>query len=160
MPEGPIRRQQQIPSYYHEAPVESSVTTLALRAIGVGCISAAAGMWLIPVASGDAVMQLTKLMMSACMAVGGVMMFSGSRRASGPEVRIDTRARRIIVIERDASGRIQSELTHDVDLLGEIVLRDNLLTARDAQGQQMIALPVRDPSVEKALLAMLDGPRA
>ena len=159
MPEGPIRRQQQIPSYYNETPPEGTLLTVALRAIGVGCISAAVGMWLIPVVPGDALMQLTKLLLSACMAVGGVMIFSGSRSAVGPEVRIDTRARRIMIIERDARGRVQSEVSHEVDRLSEIVLRDKLLTARDAQGRPMIALPVQDVAVENALKAMISGSR-
>ncbi|MEB8388673.1 hypothetical protein OO012_15710 [Rhodobacteraceae bacterium KMM 6894] len=160
MPDGPIRRQQKVPSYYTEAAAETSLMTPVLRAIGVGCISAAGGMWLIPVVPGDALMQLTKLLLSACMAVGGVMLFGGSRRTVGPEVHIDTRARRIMIIERDAKGRVQSETSHEVDLLSEIVLRDNLLTARDAHGRTMIALPVRDPAVENALMAMLSRARA
>lgn len=155
MPDGPIRRQQQTPSYYSEAPAEIPVLSLVLKAIGVGCISAAGGMWLIPVMPGDALMQLTKLLLSACLAVSGVMICGGLRGETGPEVQIDTRARRIMVIERDARGRIHSEVNHDIDALSEIVLRDNLLTARDAQGRPMIALPVRDPAVENALLAML-----
>lgn len=155
MPDGPIRKQQQTPSYYHEEPRENTLLEIVLRAVGVACMAAAGGMWLIPVVPGDALMQLAKLMLSACMALGGVMIFSGLRRNDGPEVRIDTRARRIMVIERDARGHVRSEISHDIEALSEIVLRDNLLTARDAMGRPMIALPVTDPAVENALLAML-----
>ncbi|MCZ4352969.1 hypothetical protein O4H61_10635 [Roseovarius aestuarii] len=160
MPEGPVRRQQQVPSYYNEAPLENPLVTLVLKAVGVGCIAAAVGMWLIPVVPGDALMQLAKLLLSACMAAGGVMVFAGFRREAGPEVRIDTRQRRINVIEHDKRGNVLSNIDHDIDQLSEIVLRDNLLTARDQNGRQVIALPVTDPAIENALMAMLARSRA
>jgi len=156
MPDGPLRHERIIPQHYIEVAQEGGLSRIGLSITAIAALMAAAGLWLIPVMPGDGAMQLAKLALSASLAMGGTMLLSARNAAGGPEVHIDTVVRRMTVIEKDARGRIRSEIVYPVDALGEMVLRDGLLTARDASGQPLIALPVGDTSVETALLSMLN----
>ncbi len=155
MPDGPLRRQRDVPAHFTEALPENKVRRAVFRVAAVGALAAAAGLWLVPVVPGDALMQVFKLAFSALLAMGGVAGVTRSRGQHGPEVQIDTHGRRLTVIERDATGHVRSECSYAVDGLKEIVLRDNMLTARDAQGSTLIALPVKAPLVRAALMRVL-----
>ncbi len=158
MPDGPLRHQRLIPQHYTEVVAAGRLRRNAMRIAGVSALVAAAGLWLIPVVPGDGAMQLTKLALSLALAGGGAFLLPTRASDAGPEVQIDTVARRLTIIEKDARGRTLSQIAYCVDTLGELVLRDGLLTARDASGQPLIALPVGDASVEAALLSMLGRP--
>ncbi len=160
MPDGPLRRQRDVPAHFTEVLPENTVRRTAFRVAAVGSLAAAAGLWLVPVVPGDALMQVFKLAFSALLAMGGVAVLTRSRGQNGPEVQIDTHGRRLIVIERDANGDVRSERSYAVDGLKEIVLRDNMLTARDAHGSALIALPVTDPLVRAALMGVLSQDHA
>ncbi len=160
MPDGPLRRQRDVPAHFIEALPENMLRRSAMRVAAVGSLAAAVGLWLVPAVPGDALMQVIKLAFSALLAVGGVAVLTRSRSQNGPEVHIDTHGRRLTVIERDANGRVRSERSYAVDGLKEIVLRDNMLTARDAQGSALIALPVTDPLVRAALMGVLSQGQA
>jgi len=155
MPDGPLRHERLIPQHYVEVAATSRLRRSAMAIAGASALMAAAGLWLIPVVPGDGAMQLTKLALSMALAGGGAFLLPIRAADAGPEVQIDTVGRRLSIIEKDASGRIQSEIGYSVDTLSEIVLRDGLLTARDADGQPLITLPVGDASVEAAILSML-----
>ncbi|PVA10475.1 hypothetical protein DC366_09680 [Pelagivirga sediminicola] len=155
MPEGPLRKQRDVPAHYIEALPENVLRRGVLRFAAVASMTAAAGLWLVPVLPGDAVMQLFKLAVSAVLALGGVAILARTRTAQAPEVHVDTQQRRLTIIERDAQGHVRSRQCHAVDGLTEIVLRDNMLSARDTQGAPLFALPVSDPAVEAALRRML-----
>ncbi|HEY9040043.1 MAG TPA: hypothetical protein VIN05_13995 [Roseovarius sp.] len=160
MPDGPLRRQRDVPAHFTETPPENTLRRGALRCAAVGSLMAAAGLWLLPVVPGDALMQLFKLALSALLAMGGIAILVRTRRPDGPEVHVDTQARRLMIVERDAKGTVRSERCHPIDELQEIVLRDDMLTARDAQGGALLALPVTDPAIQAALMGMLSRERA
>ena len=160
MPEGPLRRQRDVPAHFNETLPENTLRRGAMRCAAVGSLMAAAGLWLVPAVPGDALIQLFKLALSALLAMGGIAILMRTRRPDGPEVHVDTRDRRLTIIERDAKGIVRSERCHPIDELKEIVLRDNMLTARDAQGSALFTLPVTDPAIQAALMGMLSRERA
>ena len=155
MPDGPLRHERLIPQHYIEVTAAGRVRRNAMRIAGITALIAAAGLWLIPVVPGDGAMQLTKLALSMALAAGGAFLLPARASDAGPEVQIDTVARCLTIIEKDTQGRTLSETAYSVDTLGDLVMRDGLLTARDASGQPLIVLPVEDPSVEAALRSML-----
>lgn len=159
MPEGPLRHQRQVPLHHIEAFEAGALRRTALRCGAAALLIAALGLWLVPVIEGDALMQLCKLALSAvlAMAMAGVLMLIGRGGIAGPEVHVNTRTRRMTIIERDAKGLVCSQIGHDIDALGDIVLRDGLLTARCGAGQPLVTLPVSDPKVEAALMGLLAG---
>lgn len=160
MPDGPLRRQRDVPAHFNNALPEISLRRAALRFAAVGSLAAAAGLWLVPAVPGDALMQVSKLALSALLAMGGIAVLTRTRRPGGPEVQIDTRDRRLTIIERDAKGHVTSRQCHAIDELTDVVLREDMLTARDAQGGALPALPVTDAEVRAALTGMLSQERA
>ncbi len=157
MPEGPLRHQRITPLHHMEVVETGALRHLALRCAAVALLIAAIGLWLVPVIEGDAMMQLFKLASSAALAMAGVMLMAARPEAPGPEVRINPATREMTIIERDAQGHLRSEICHDIDTLGDIVLRDGLLSARCSAGQHLVTLPVTDPRIEDALNAVLAG---
>ncbi|QIE45060.1 hypothetical protein G5B38_05670 [Pseudohalocynthiibacter aestuariivivens] len=155
MPEGPARKEAPIPSHHFEAEHESPLRSFVYRCTGVAAMLAAVGIWLVPVVPGDAAMQLAKVVMSAALVLGGGTLFASLRRADGPTIEIDTRRRLLTIIDHDTRGKVRMTNVHSVDSLSEIVLRDGLLTARDAQGRSLLAIGVTDEATKMALRQML-----
>lgn len=124
------------------------------RFLGAVSLMAAAGVWLLPVVPGDTGLQLIKLLFSVAFAAGGTAGLMATPRRAGPEIRIDPHLRRISLIDHDAKGHVRSEITHDFDALGEVVMRDSWLTARDAGGRQLISLPITDARAEASMREM------
>lgn len=160
MPDGPLRQQRQTPTYYIETEPADGLRHGVLRFVAAASLAAAAGLWLIPVMPFDALMQVVKVVASIGLGVLGVVLLLMPQDPPEPEVHIDTQKKHLIIVERDTRGRICAERCHAIDTLGDIVLRDRLLTARDANGDPLIALPVTDPSVHAALTRMLAGAAA
>lgn len=158
MPEGPLMHQDTRDPFQEEATVDP-LKRAALRCMGIAAVTAAIGVWMVPALPGDAAMQLVKLTLSLGLLLGGAIMFSALRAVAGPEVRIDPRTRRLTILERGLDGKVRMEISHDIDSLAEIVLKDHLLTARDAQGRPLIALSVTDPQAEGAIRDILNGVR-
>ncbi|MFX0542627.1 hypothetical protein ACEWPM_012950 [Roseovarius sp. S4756] len=157
MPEGPLRHQRQVPLYHMEASETGVLRRVTSRCTGAALLMAAAGLWLVPVIDGDAMMQLYKLAFSGVLAVVGAILLTGGHAAIGPEVHLNPHTRQLTIIERDAHKNIRSQASHDIDTLGDVVLRDGLLTARCGAGLPLMSLPVTDPKVEAALHDMLAG---
>lgn len=158
MPDGPPRQQH----IYHPAEDDCEggrdpLMRSALRCLGAGAVVAAFGVWLMPSMPGDAAMQLIKLLMSVVLLAAGAILLSVRAGAAGPEIHIDTRARRLTILHQGADGRMRAEVAHDIDALSEVVLRDRLLTARDADGRALFALTIDNPQAERAIRAMLRG---
>ncbi|MBU2998330.1 hypothetical protein KO491_00670 [Roseovarius nubinhibens] len=126
---------------------------LACRGLGVALIIAAAGVWLVPVAPGDGLMQMTKMLFSLAFVGLGLLGLTWQVDAGLPDITIDPERREIRMTEFDAKGRVRSELSHRFDDLSDVVLRDDWLTARDGHGRLLVSLPVRDPRAVKALRA-------
>lgn len=118
----------------------------------------ALGLWLIPVAHGDAAMQLMKLLVSLLM-VGTGMMFilSVDRGAELPEIQIDTQKRELRVLKLDDACNSYVAKTHKLDDLAEVTVKDKLLTARDASGNIAVSVPIRDRTAEREVRAALEG---
>ncbi|SEK48885.1 hypothetical protein [Roseovarius nanhaiticus] len=155
MPEGPLRHQRVVPQHHIEMSDDGGLRRLGMRGTALSLLVASVGLWLVPVIEGDAMMQLFKLAFSAAMAMIGVMLLGARVGPMGPEVRVDPATRRMTIIERGHDGHVRSETVHDIDALGDIVLRDGLLTARCAGGQTLVTLPVSDPRIEAALMRVL-----
>ncbi len=120
------------------------------------CISAL-GLWLVPVDAGDAAMQLIKLLVSVVMlALGMMFIFSINRRAELPEIQIDTLKRELRVIKRDHANNPFVEAFHAFENMAEINLKGHHLSARDADGQVIVSVPLRDKATARALQAALD----
>lgn len=158
MPEGPLRHQDNRDPFQEEQTIDP-IKRAALRCLGVAAVMAAIGIWMVPTLPGDAAMQLVKLTLSLGLLLGGAIMFTALRGVAGPEVHIDPRSRRLTIVERGLDGKVRMEVSHDIDTLSEIVLRDHLLTARDAQGHPLLALSVTDPQAEAAIRDLLAGAR-
>ncbi|MFX0546984.1 hypothetical protein ACEWPL_015710 [Roseovarius sp. S1116L3] len=157
MPEGPLRHQRQVPLCHVEAGETGTLRRTASRCTAAALLLAAVGLWLVPVIDGDAMMQLYKLAFSGVLAVVGVILLTGGQAPVGPEVYLNPRTRELTIIERDAQKNICSQASHDIDTLGDVVLRDGLLTARCGAGMPLMSVPVTDPKVEAALHDMLAG---
>jgi hypothetical protein len=157
MPEGPLRHQSKVPLHHIEISETGALRRTGMRCSAAALLIAALGLWLVPAVEGDALMQLGKLALSAVLAMTGAVMLFGRSGIAGPEVHVNTRTRRMTIIERDERGSVRSEICHDIDTLGDIVLRDGLLTARCGAGQPLVTLPVSDPKVEAALMGLLAG---
>lgn len=159
MPDGPLKYQDARDPFHDEVTVDP-LKRAALRCLGVAAVMAAIGVWMVPTLPEDAAMKLVKLTLSIGLLLGGAIVFSALRSVSGPEVRIDTYTRRLTIIERGLDGKVRMEVSHDIDTLDEIVLQDQLLTARDAQGRPILALSVTDLQAEAAIRDMLNGVRS
>ncbi len=159
MPDGPLRMQRDVPAHYTEMLPEPMLRRAVLRCAAAASVAAAVGLWLVPAIQGDALMQLFKLAFSALLAMGGIAVLTRTRRPDGQEVHIDTCGRRLTIIHRAPQGHVRSERCHHVDSLKEIVLRDDMLTARDTHGAALFALPVTDPAIRAALMGMLSQGR-
>lgn len=157
VPEGPLRHEAAIPSHYLE-DAQDTLTPLRFalfRCTALAATLAAVGLWLVPVDQGDPLMQLFKLFLSASLLFGAGTLLSSLRAPEGPTVEIDPRRRTLTIIEHDARGRVRMQAEHAIDTLSEIVLRDRLLSARDAQGRSLITLPVSDAATHAALARVL-----
>ncbi len=155
IPEGPLRHEAPVPAHHAEAEIEPTLRRLIYLCTGVAAILAALGIWLVPVASGDPAMQLVRFVISATLFLGAGTLLASLRSAEGPTIEIDTRRRLLTIIDSDARGKVRMTNVHAIDSLSEIVLRDGLLTARDALGRSLLAIMVRDAATKVALRQML-----
>ncbi|RKF14774.1 hypothetical protein D6850_07800 [Roseovarius spongiae] len=156
-PEGPLRRETPIPSHYIE-DADDAMSPLRVgvyRGTAVAATIAALGLWMVPIHQVDPIMQIFKLFLSASLLLGAAALMITQRQPAGPAIEIDPRRRTLTVIDVDADGRSNVRAEHAIDSLSEIVLRDSLLTARDASGNSLIALPVNDAATHAALAQLL-----
>lgn len=102
----------------------------------------AAGMWLVPGSNWDSALMLIKLGLTSFLLLGGIMLMQSARRTLVPEVHLDPRGSRLILIERDDRGQVQREIKLSYDDLSEIDFRDNMLIARDHHGQTIVQMPL------------------
>ena len=135
-------------------PGQSSLRRAITTAGGAACVMAAMGLWAIP--SEDAAMQLMKLPVSAALFFGGLILFRGLREAEDqPEVQIDTARRQLRVFEYDRHGRAVLSACHDIDDLQDLSLSGQTLSARDANGNLVVSMPVPSRAAESRLRKLL-----
>lgn len=160
MPDGPLKRQSGYNPFEEKRRDRAEASLRAgLRWLAVAAVVAAFGVWAMPSMPGDTVMLWIKLLLSLTLLAGGVLVFWTMQPVAGPEVRIDPQQRCLTILTRGADGKIHSVAEHDIDSLRDIVLRDKLLTAWDADGAQIFALPVNNRQVEIALRDLLSAKR-
>jgi len=156
MPEGPLQYQD-VGLSENENDIDLGFKYVALRCLGVSALTASLGIWLLPVTPGDAAIQLVKLFLSIALLIGSGVVFSALRAVAGPEIQIDPNTRRLTILERGVDGKVKVEIAHEIDALEEIILQDHLLTARDSHGRPLLAIPISDPEVERAIRNVLSG---
>lgn len=120
--------------------------------LGVSLVVSAAGLWLFASAPDDAALALIKLLVSVSMLLLGLMFLGGTNRSRDePELRIDTRIRRLSIVHFGTCGKPSRIEEFDIDSFAEFSLRDGALHARDATGRQVVAIPVSDRATENAI---------
>ncbi len=150
---------KQAPHSFHDtaAMPEAKAKKTDLRRAAKGflgsvLILSSAGVWLVSTGGTDAAMMLIKLLFSLSLFCVGAMCFSTLDADDlAPEVQIDTKRRQLRVIETGLDGRTRRVAVHALDDLAELSLRDQVLTARDFTGRQIVALPITDRATERAL---------
>jgi len=126
---------------------------LALRVlVGTALVTAAFGLWVAPAGVGDSGMMLMKLLVSLAFFWAGVVcLLPRADRDDRPRIELDPNARRLRVIYPEHAGGAARLVAHDIDSMAELSLRDRLLTARDRDGRQLVAIEVQDARTERML---------
>lgn len=128
-----------------------SFVRLGLRLAGVGFITAALGLWVLPSHAADPEMMLIRLLVSIGLFWVGMLGLHAARRPDmRPEVQIDRRAREMRVMS-PVHGGAPDVAVHRLDDLLELSLRDGLLSARDRGGNLVVSLDVPHGRGERAL---------
>ncbi len=157
VPEVPIKRASK-PALIEETSSATPVKRALLAGLGVASLMAALGVWIVPVDEGDTAMQLVKLVFSVSMLVLGMLFVSAlDNRNAEPEIHLDPKARQLRIIEIDNKGTAHIAGDFKLDDLSDITLKDCHLTARDANGDQIVSVPVRNAAAEKAIRDALAG---
>lgn len=151
MPDAPIKRST-TPKVIEETSSASPVKRALLAGFGVATLLAALGVWIVPVDEGDTAMQLVKLVFSVSMLVLGMLFVSAlDSRHAEPEIHLDPKARRLRIVKIDDRGRGHVAGDFSLDELSDITLKDRHLTARDARGEEVVSVPVRNAAAERAI---------
>ncbi|WP_299843096.1 hypothetical protein [uncultured Roseovarius sp.] len=151
MPDTPIKRLEAA-EVIAESSSASPLKRALLAGFGVATLLAALGVWIVPVDEGDTAMQLVKLVFSVSMLVLGMLFVSAlDSRHAEPEIHLDPTARRLRIVEVDTRGKAHVAGDFSLDELSDITLRDRHLTARDATGEEVVSVPVRNAAAEQAI---------
>jgi len=155
MPEAPLKAMN-APQIIETAQFANPLKRALYAGLGVSILLAALGVWVVPVDDGDSAMQLVKLVFSVTMLVLGMVLISAlDTRHAEPEIHLDPKTRHLKILAFDKSGATRVIGSYQLDELSDITLRDKHLTARDAQGAQIVSIAVRNPAAEKAIRAAL-----
>ena len=121
-------------------------------AVGSACLMAAVGVWGFQPGAGDAAMQLIKLFVSLFMlGFGLVLMSSLDTEETLPEIHVDPVNRQLRVISTDDCGVLRLNGVYGLDSLSRVSLEGNALTAYDADGAQVLSIPLSDAETEQKL---------
>lgn len=121
--------------------------------LGSVLLAAALGLWLLPVAQGDAAMQLIKLLFSACLFVAGALLaWRPSPEMEAPEIRFDPTARRIRVTGKTGCTDL------DFDELGDVEFMNGAVRLRAPQRGLDLRLPLIDAKTENAMRGAFSRP--
>lgn len=121
--------------------------------LGTVLLAAALGLWLLPVAPGDAAMRLIKLLFSASLFVAGALLaWRPSPDLEVPEIRLDTRARRMRIIGRTGCTDL------DFDELGCVEFTNDAVRLRAAHRGLDLHLPLSDAKTENAMRGAFSRP--
>jgi len=131
---------------------EASVVNRSGRVLlGSALLISVVGLWVIPVEDGDSAMRLIKLLISVVLgALGAMFIGSASDNDALPEIQIDPGRGELRVVR---NGEVKA---HRLDELTDVVLKDDLMTARSSTGELVLSLPISDHNTKRALRAALD----
>ena len=151
MPEAPVKQAAK-PRLIEETRGAGPLRRALTAGFGVASLLAALGVWIVPVDDGDTAMQLVKLVFSVAMLLVG-MLFINALDMSGhePEIHLDPAARQLRIVEIDRKGRAHVTGDYSLDELIEITLKNRHLSARDADGKEIVSVPVRNAAAEQAI---------
>ena len=131
-------------------PARCAVMRAMKMSVGTALLLAALGMWAVP--AGDAAMQLIKLFVSLFMlGFGLVLMSSLDTEETLPEIHVDPVNRQLRVISTDDCGVLRLNGVYGLDSLSRVSLEGNALTAYDADGAQVLSIPLSDAETEQKL---------
>ncbi|SEL00718.1 hypothetical protein SAMN05443999_103101 [Roseovarius azorensis] len=120
-------------------------------------VLASLGLWVVSSAPGDGAMMLIKLVISVTMLCLGLVFLIPRQTDDRPsEIQFDPETRQIRIIGPGMDADKPLVAVHDIDELAEVSLHDSVLTARDANGQVVVALHVADQDTQAALRRALD----
>lgn len=126
---------------------------------GVVLTAAALALWMSPAAvSAPGDLMMRALVSATLLALAGLCARAARPDPAGPQVEVDTAARRLRVIRLAGDGRARLVTLHPFDSLSDLALRDGLLIARDARGAQIVALPMPDRDSERRLRWLIGQP--
>jgi hypothetical protein len=131
-------------------PARCAVMRAIKMSAGTALLLAALGMWAVP--AGDAAMQLIKLFVSlAMLGFGLVLMSALDTEDDLPEVHVDPVNRQLRVVSTDDCGVLRLKGVYGLDNLSKVSLDGNALTAFDAEGDQVLSIPLSDAETEQKL---------
>lgn len=151
MPEAQIKSASK-PVLIEETSSAPPLKRALMAGLGVASLMAALGVWIVPVDAGDTAMQLVKLVFSVSMLGLGMLFISAlDNRNAEPEIHLDPKAGQLRIVEYDAKGIARVAGDYALKDLSDVSLRDCHLTARDADGNKIISVPLRNMAAETAI---------
>ncbi len=155
MPDAPVKHLN-TPTQIEESRGAMTLKRGLLAGFGVGTLLAALGVWIVPVDEGDTAMQLVKLVFSGSMLVMCMLFISALDSSNAePEIQLDPSNRQLRIVKRDSRGNALVQGSYNLDELSDITLKDRHLSARDAKGEEIVSIPVRNAAAEQAIRAAL-----
>ena len=122
-------------------------------------VLASLGLWVVSSMPGDGAMMLIKLVISVTVLCLGLVFLIPRQADDRPsEIQFDPKTREIRVIRPTNNADKTMVAVHDIDGLAEVSLDDSVLTARDVEGQVVVALHVADQDTQAALRRALAPP--
>ncbi len=119
---------------------------------GATFLAASVWIWIEPIAAGDVVMVLIKIALSfGLLSLGFVVINLLDMHEVTPMIQLDPMHRRLSVTEMGKRGEPLHTTHYLLDELKEVTISDNLMTARDSFGRQVVVVPVNDPVAEQAI---------
>ena len=76
---------------------------------------------------------------------------------AAPEVELDTNARELRLVTTDRAGNRRKKAVYKTEDLSLLTLREGRLLARDAQGKQILSIPVANRTTEKTICSALSA---
>lgn len=120
--------------------------------LGTVLILSGIGLWVVPVGAHDPAMQLIKLFLTLVLAGLGAMFISSiSERKNAPEIAVDTKQGELRVSTTNRFSGRQNHKRYALATLSDVSLKDQMFSARDADGALVVSLPIRDKATENAL---------
>lgn len=114
----------------------------SMRFAGVVLILSSLGIWLAPTVPSDGMVVFLKLLISVFSACVGAVLINWGQTGANDEIHMDTEARQLIHIQRNASGITRIRARYDFNDVADIRMTDGNLTVTGKCGLVLVQLPV------------------